>query len=180
SDRTHFKGVMSSGDFYVGEYIIGRVIGQSVLPVGYPVRDDAGRVRGMVLVSMRVEWLAELAREKPLPPGATMMVLDRHGTIMVRTRDAAAWRGKPAPELLRPLIAANQTGNVEGIDADGVQRVLGFVPVGTHADGLYVAYGVDEAAIFADFRRDLREGLILTVLSILAAAAIAWSGGGAL
>jgi len=61
TDRTYFQRVVQTGDFAVGDFQTGRVNGRSSVNLAYPVRDDQGRIAGVVFASLDLGWLNRLA-----------------------------------------------------------------------------------------------------------------------
>jgi hypothetical protein len=65
-DRAYFRGAIETRDFAISEYAIseyqiGRITGKATLAFGYPVLDDASRVRAVVFAALSLAWLNELA-----------------------------------------------------------------------------------------------------------------------
>src|SRR4029434_477633 len=63
SDRAYFQRALETRDFAIGDYQIGRVSGKATLVFGSPVLDDAGHVRAVVIASLDLAWLNELASQ---------------------------------------------------------------------------------------------------------------------
>jgi len=62
--------VIRTREFTVGHYAIAPISQQAVLPMGYPALDTAGRLRGVIMASLDLSLLNQLAAQASLPPGS--------------------------------------------------------------------------------------------------------------
>lgn len=180
ADRPYFWRAVASGDFAIGEYQVGRVTGKGTINFGYPMLDAQGRVGGVVFAALDVAWLNDFAASANLPPGSSVTVLDRKGTVLARFPDPERWVGKTEREA--PVVAAIITGGEGMLDApglDGVARLYGFVPLHTGPGGnaLFLSVGIPKAAAVREATRDLaRNALAVVIFGIIALLAV-WAGG---
>src|SRR3989441_1793372 len=180
ADRSYFWRAVATADFAIGEYQVGRVTGKGTINFGYPMLDASGRVTGVVYAALELAWLNDFAANADLPPGSSVTVLDRKGTILARFPDPERWVGKTEPEA--PIVAAIATGGGGTLDApglDGVARLFGFVPLhaGPGGTALFLSVGIPKAAAVVEATRDLaRNALAVTIFGVLALLA-AWAGG---
>jgi len=176
ADRTYFQRAVQYRDFAVGDYTIGRVSGKASLNFGYPVLDDKGTVQAVVLAALDLAWLDKLVDKAQLPSGATLTVIDRKGTILVRHPDPEKWVGKSMPQTpLIQTILSQGAGTIEAAGMDGVPRLYGFSPLGD-TGGAYVSIGIPKDVAFARANRVLTRNLIgLGIVGALALLA-AWFG----
>ena len=181
ADRAWFEQAVRTRDFAIGEYQVGRVTKKPSVNFGYPVLDNAGRVRAVVFAALDLAWLNELAREAGLPKGSTFTVIDRRGTILVRYPDQGEWVGKLMPEslVLKAIAAQQGHGTTEAPGVDGVPRLFSFAPFGgtPQGAGAYVSVGIPAAVAFADANRMLARNLAALGLVAALALAAAWVGG---
>src|SRR5882724_1837665 len=131
-DRVYFQRALETRDFVIGEYQVGRITGKATVIFGYPVLDDAGHVRAVVVAALDLAWLNNLARQAGLPPGSMLTVIDRHGTILSRYPDDGKWVGKLMPEslVLNAIVAQQGNGTTEASGTDGIPRLFSFAPFG--------------------------------------------------
>ena len=179
ADRAYYQRAVETGGFAVGEYQIGRVTGKATLNCGYPVLDDAGRLQAVVYAALDLDWLNRFASEARLPPGAVLTVLDRQGTILVRSPDPArsvglSVAGTPVVET----ILAQGTGMTEAPGEDGRPYLYAFAPLGPGAAGeafLSIAIPRDQAVAPAEraFNESLTRLGLVAVLVLVAT----WVGG---
>jgi signal transduction histidine kinase len=180
-DRAYFQRALETRDFAIGDYQIGRVSGKATLVFGSPVLDDAGHVRAVVIASLDLAWLNELASQAGLPPGTMLTVIDRNGTILSRYPDEGKWVGKlmPEPPVLNAILTQQGNGTTEAPGTDGIPRLFSFAPFGgrTQTANAYVCVGIPAAVAFAGANRFL--ALNVAGLGLVAALALAaaWVGG---
>ncbi len=178
ADRRYFKRAVEVRDFAIGEYQVGRIVGEPTINVGYPILDQGGSVQAVVFAAIRLSRLNEIAARSELPPGAAITLVDHGGTILARYPDPDAWVGMPFPEA--PLVQAMQDvgeGTVETPGLDGVTRLYAFRPVGTWADdGLRLAVGFESASLYAAADRAFITSLMGLALALAIALLVAWLG----
>jgi signal transduction histidine kinase len=180
-DRAYFQRAIETRDFVIGEYQIGRVTGKATLIFGYPVLDDAGHVRAVVVASLDLAWLNELAKQAGLPPGSMLTVIDRNGTILSRYPDDGKWVGKLMPEslVLKAIAAQQGNGTTEVSGMDGIPRLFSFAPFGGAAQSAdaYVSVGIPAAIAFAGANQILARNIAALGLVAGLALAAAWAVG---
>jgi len=180
-DRVYFRRALETRDFAIGEYQVGRVTGKASVNFGYPVLDDAGHVRAVVVVALDLAWLNELASQAGLPPGSMLTVIDRNGTILSRYPDDGKWVGKlmPEPLVLKAILTQKGNGTIDAPGTDGIPRLFSFAPFGGAAQSAnaYVSVGIPAAVAFAGANQML--ALNVAGLGLVAALALAaaWVGG---
>ena len=104
-----------------------------------------GGVGGVVMISLSLQWLAARLADLDLPPGAVAAVLDRDGTILARSANAAPWQGDRVDPAVLRSITADQTA--AGPDAPA--GILAAAPVGADAAGLSVVVALDRGRALA-------------------------------
>src|SRR5262245_58489656 len=180
-DRAFFQRALETRDFAIGEYQVGRITRKASVNFGYPVLDEAGHVRAVVVAALDLAWLNELASQAALPTGSMLTVIDRNGTILSRYPDDGKWIGKLMPErlVLKAILAKQGNGTTEAPGTDGIPRLFSFAPFGGAAQSgsAYVSVGIPAAVAFAG----ANQMLVLNVagLGLVAglALAAAWVGG---
>lgn len=181
ADRAWFQRAVQTRQVAVGEYQIGRITKKATVNFGYPILDEAGRVRAVVFAALDLAWLNELAAQAQLPPGSMLTVIDRKGTTLVRYPDQAKWIGMSMPEsrIVKAILAHQGVGTAEAPGADGSPRLFSFAPLGRTPQGAdaYVSIGIPTAVAFADADRTLVRNLAGLALVAVLALVAAWVGG---
>ena len=123
SDRLWFERALSTKEFSVGEYQVGRVTKQKTIVFAQPVLDD-DEVSSVLIGSVDLETLDRRVAQLPLPQDGSLTVLDGAGTVLARPDGAGRFTGKkhePFTELLEGEGEEDDdAATVE--DLDGVER----------------------------------------------------------
>src|SRR5205085_8818421 len=141
--------------------------------------DQAGRIDRIVAAVVGLEELNGVFKTVQLPRGATLTLTDRHGTILARAPDGAAWIGRTHAHFPEDRYAGTVgTGAMhESTGSDGVRRLYTVVPVGGRtATGLFVTIDIESAAIASQANRLLVGHLWLLGLLAVGAFAVALIG----
>lgn len=174
-DRDYFQAARARRDFVAGHYIIGRVSGQAVLPMAYPVLDAQGEVTRVVYAAVGADWLSALLNARPLPADTALSLVDRHGTVVARAPAEPEALGKPHPAVA--LARAIQAGSPAGVletEAE-TRRLIAYSPIVWHGQVLaYVAASVPVHVVEAPLRQALHWRLALVLGMTLAVFALGW------
>ncbi len=181
SNRDYFREAMRTRAFTIGGYQIGVVTGKGNANLAVPVLDAAGNPQAVVFIALDLGAMAgRLIETTSLPEGSTLIILDDHGTILVRQPDPEQWVGKSLPDapLIRTILGHGQEGSAEETGIDGVKRLYVFKPFySTAAKQIYISAGIPTATIYADTNALLFRALLLMTLVTTAVIALAWVGG---
>ena len=160
-----FQQAVRTRDFSIGEYQIGRIAGMPVLVLSRPVFDEAGKMKAVLYLSVKLDWLKRLVTDVKLPEGYTFVITDRKGTVLSRHPEPEKWTGKLLQEA--PLISAllsQKNGVAEIAGLDGVQRMYVFSTVGYGENYIYLAVGMSKEAAFKESRQILLFDLLLLIV----------------
>ena len=165
--------ILVTGGFAVGSYGVGRLSGNEVIRVGYPVVDAAGAVVGAVYAGINVTWLNTAISQWQLGSTASIIISDSNGIVIARHPDPQRV-GQPISDNLKDFLTAADVGFTEVMGADGVARLYGYEPIeaGPSSD-LAVFVGRDQAAISADIERSIWLNAAIVLIGLLLSALIA-------
>ncbi len=173
ADRFYFREAMRRNDFVIGDYIVGRTIRRPQLPVARPFDDDAGR-RLVLSIGLSFDWLQTHFGDLALPPGATLWISDRNGTVVVAPSDPARI-GQPLPVSLRAMRGPAEAAFTYR-DLEGNPHIVGLEPLTAAPIGLAIAVDLSQKEIAAVAKANSERDLAVMLTSLLAAAALAWFG----
>lgn len=133
-----------------------------------PLRDAAGRIRGVVTASSRLTELAGLLDPKGVAPAPTVVTLvNAAGIVLARNRDPAAWIGRRFPDAIDAAAGAGaRAGAGERRAAKGELQLIAYATPSRAPWRVYVE--TPAAAILSSSR----PGAVETVLLGLAALAL--------
>jgi len=156
ADRAYFKRAMATKNLAIGEYQIGRVTGKATINVGYPVLDADRHVQSVAFAALDLSWINRLAATADLPPGTTLTLVDRRGTVLARYPNPDRWVGRPDQdaEIVRTILARRE-GVIETRGEDGALRLFGFTHLrGTGETGdVYLSVGIPTSVAYAEVNR---------------------------
>ena len=178
SDREHFQRALATGGFVISGYIEGRILDRRLLICAYPFRDPSGRIIGVILAGIDLEWLGRHLAEKSPVPTSALAVTDRKGVFLVRDPDPDRWVGKRIPDRLMRLAASAVPRVDEYVDVEGTERIGALVPIafGPQPD-LLVSVGLSKQAAFAAIQQATRRDVALIVAGLVLAVLAALLGG---
>jgi diguanylate cyclase (GGDEF)-like protein len=173
-DRELFDRIVATARFSIGAYGVGKVSGNEVLRVGYPVVDDTGAVVGAVYAGINLTWLNTAIDQWHLGAKTAIYITDRNGIQIARQPDSRGV-GHPIPADLKPFLSTNESGAVEVTDPSGAVNLFGYIPVGAGpSDGIAVFVGRDKRQIISDINQSIwlnvaaaLAGLLLSVILAL-------------
>ena len=170
-----FQEGLHSGRFTVGDTYLGRTTGRWVSVVTYPVRDDEGRVTGLLALGLDLERLQPRVMHG-IPKDAVVTVVDRNNRILLRSADHAGWVAKEAANaVLTEEARGKGYGFKRARGVDGAIRIHAYrVVPGT---GWLAVAGIPESVVFVRHQKLLMRNVALALLALLAAWALAWRFG---
>ena len=91
----------------VGNLIWSPVLKMYVFAVRLPIR-EGDTIPYVLTAVLRPEAVLEIVKRHVLPEGATAVVLDGRRTVVARTRNQAAWVGKPPSQTLLEMLERDE------------------------------------------------------------------------
>jgi len=169
ADRNYFKLALQSREMAVSGVIAGRIVGKPVITFAKAMRDEAGRVTGVLYLPIDLGWLHRELAATRLPEGGRLVVVDAKGTVAMRHPDPEGWVGKSAEHLplLQRILAAGGEGTMEDIGLDGERKLFAYVKLLDTVSGpIYLWLSVRKAVVEAPARRAalFGIGIMLAVL----------------
>ena len=180
-DRSYFQRALQTRDFAIGDYQIGIITGQASINLAQPILDSTGQVQSVVFAALNLGWINRLAGQLQLPPGSTLTLVDRDGTILVHHPDGAEkWVGRPMPETgLLSQMQARDEGVATLAGPDGRARLYAFSTLyDAHASAsAYLYTGIPLEVAYAEADRIQYRHLLTFALAVLLMLGAAWAGG---
>ena len=133
--RAYFANILKTGAFTVGEYSAGLSTGRKVIQFALPFYGDDGRMGGVIVAGLSLDWLADYIARKGIPAGAALAITDRNGTYLARYPDNSRFVGKKMRG--DKYLNLDQRGAVDILDIDGVERIDRLLNLGRRFRGAF-------------------------------------------
>ena len=147
SKRQHFLHAMSTGQFTVSNYFMGTRDIAPLIIAALPQRGPDGKIQSVLMATLDLNWLGQIASALAERPGSIMLVVDGKGTVLAHEpnpKDLVGRKLKDQP-FIHDLLTRKE--GIAEVSLDGRRRILGFVELpGTSA---HVAFGLDENEVLS-------------------------------
>ena len=175
-DRRYFLQARKTKTFAAGEFVIGRNRGLKMFNFACPVLGDTGEVVGVVQVGFSMDRIADIARQVPLPEGATVVIADHAGTVMYLHPDQPTAIGLPDDPPQFSLMQ-EQEGATSEVFAEQGRHFVAYrklLLANEPQPYMYLRIRMPETPIIAAGRAVLYRNLSLVLVVTLAAMAAVW------
>jgi two-component system, sensor histidine kinase and response regulator len=148
ADRAYFKAHAAGAGLTVGEPMISRSTGRSIIPITQAVRDPAGTFHGVILTAIEAEYFDRLLASAITGPDQAAALLRRDGTLLAR-RPAVGVGERFAGKLFDALKISPE-GILDVVsEIDGNERLIAYVSVPDYP--LVVAVSRAKSAVLAEW-----------------------------
>jgi PAS domain S-box-containing protein len=161
--RAYFANVLKTGAFTVGEFSTGLSTGRKAIQFALPFYGDDGRMDGVIIATLGLDWLADYIARKGVPEGAALAITDRNGTYLARYPHNDRFVGTKMPG--DKYLKMDDRGAVDILAVDGVERIEGYSALPADSGGLVVSFGLNKAQAFTEIQNRTQRGILLIVLS---------------
>ena len=147
-DRPHFTNAVKTGTFFVSDYFMGTRDKTPLVIASLPQRNVDGSLASVVLVTLDLRWIGQIASSLAVRHGSIMLLVDGQGTILAHEPNPAEWVGHRLGDhpLIKDMLAQRE-GIVTAASLDGIRRIFAFARLpGTNA---HVAIGLDEKEVLS-------------------------------
>lgn len=154
AERNYFQAALTSREFALSDYMINRVQRAPGLIATYPIAGDGGKLTGVILAAINLDWVGDLAANAAQRSSASVVLIDGTGTLIAASADQAAQSGADygGVGVVKDMLATDE-GTTTGTDLNGVRRIFAFVRLPwTNA---HLAVGIDEATIRSEIDREI-------------------------
>ncbi len=146
-DRQHFFDALKTGQFTVSNYFMGTRDIAPLIITALPQRGPDGRVKSVLMATLDLNWLGQIASALAERPGSIMLVIDGKGTVLAHEPNPETWVGRKLKDRAFVDDLLTHKEGITDASLDGRRRILGFVELpGTSA---HVAFGLDENEVLS-------------------------------
>jgi two-component sensor histidine kinase len=173
-DRIYFQEPQLTGQLAIGTLVTGRVTHESSIHISMPYTDANNQKRGVVVLILNPERLAQNLDARPWRTRYRITLFDRDGApVLTSPRDASEEAQAAAKELFSK-ISSTPPGT---LDAKGPQdnlEIVGFVPVDTSPASLFVTVAIDRELALSEAKFTNVRSLAFALITMLLAIGGAW------
>jgi PAS domain S-box-containing protein len=180
ADRAYFQKALKTSDVVIERAIVGRSSGKWSLPFAQSVRDDVGRVQGVLTATLDLQWVQDEFGKIGLGEGGRIGLIDSAGTVLVRHPDPERTVGQNRAEtpFFRTLLAHGGNGVAEAVGFDDAPRVYGFANFAeTSAGPIYLWIGISKHSVTAAANQGFASDMTLALALALVSFGVIWIGG---
>lgn len=174
----NFERLLDTRDVTMSGYGFSAAYGCPVMVLAHPVLDASHTVRAIVYAAMDLSWVVQVAMKGDLPDGASVLVIDNCGRILIRYPNPDVWTGRmvsEAPIVARMLKDAEGTGEIAG--EDEVVRFYAYTTLWrTSPNYLHVAVGVPPEVAYIEVTKALKFNLLILGLLLVVGIGTAFWG----
>ena len=167
ADREWFREVSRTRRPVTSELITGRLTGLKHVVLAGPVFDRSDRFIGAIAAPIDLQGLLKAFGRLMLPNDATVILLDRRGTVLLRAPPEPDWVGRRIADfpLFREVVGTDH-GVVSGPSLDGTEQLTAFASATKAPWSVLVS--IPAARAQAGFMRQVRQAgtLIAAALAI--------------
>jgi diguanylate cyclase (GGDEF)-like protein len=176
SQRPHYRDAISTREFVVSDYLVGRVTQTPALIAAYPAQAIDDSVNAVVVASVDLQWINALIGSLESRPGSNVLLIGGNGTVFAADPSAAAWIGTRVNDtLLAKEIGASHQGTARVVGFDGVRRVFGFIRV--PASDAHLVVGLNESEVLQRIDGEIQAAYLQLGFFGLLVLLVAWFGG---
>jgi diguanylate cyclase (GGDEF)-like protein/PAS domain S-box-containing protein len=151
--------------------------GQWTMMLSYPVRDRSGHQLGFLVLQEDALTLQQRLISSSVP-STVIALFDGQRRYAARSLDSQQWVGKMASRA--SLLSRSGAGNPVGVDRrvgiDGVARIYAYHTI--PGFGWMASAGVAESEVFAPYRAQLRDEIVIALAASLLATVLALRASG--
>jgi signal transduction histidine kinase len=174
ADELDFREALHSGRFVAGRYESDLPGVDAAVQFAAPVRAKDGRVEAVILAGIRMEWLPGHLQASDFPPGSSILVADRDGTVIAAVPENDRMLGRPLDQPYALLLHAQNDGLWEERGQTDGARIIAYSPPSTLPKGLFIAVTIARAPYFAAVERGTMADTLIIGLIVIATAATVW------
>ncbi len=176
ADRPYFQDAVRSREFTVSDYLVRRLDQSPALIAAFPAVRDGGALAGVIVASLDLRWIGDLAADAAQSPGTSVLLIDGRGTLIAASDGGTTLVGRnfAGHALVRDMQGSDE-GTATAAGFDGLQRLFAFVRVPWTEARL--AIGLDESVVHSGIDREISVAYLQLALFGLLVLMCVWFGG---
>jgi two-component sensor histidine kinase len=167
-DRSYFKEAVKTKGVVIGEFTVGRLSHDNVLPFALSMWQGKA-VKAVVVAGLRLDWLQKRIEERGTLPGGGVSIVDKNGIILARAPSPERYVGTKLPQRFMALLHEARPGTTTLDSQDGIRRIIGYEPLEMPSKPFYVAASISEAQALSSTNRASIVSIIAISLGVVIA-----------
>lgn len=178
----HFQDALKRKSFTTGEYLVGVTAKVPVFTFAYPLLDEQGQPKYVLLTSIRLDLFDRQFEKMSFPADSFLGACDHKGLRLYRhplNNDVPL--GQPISKRMFEAAVASSEGLIKDTGNEGISRIVAYSALRLspgESPYMYVFSGVPKSAITAKARIELIHDLGLFMLVVLLTLLSGWFFGG--
>ncbi len=129
-DMAWFKQVVQTQRFVVGPIVYGPINKGWIMVLAQPVFNAAGVMTGAVQTPIDLVKFNLAPKSSMLPNATLVSIIDGQGNVISRSSEADKFVGQNVRDVgMITKVLSNSRGILQSKDAEGIERIFGFVPI---------------------------------------------------
>src|SRR5262245_28115912 len=169
-DRIYFYEPLKTGKFTVGTITQGRVTRSRSIHLSTPYKDANGSIRGVIVLTLNPEKLADILPTYPWRSEHRLIVLDREGSLVLTIPPSDFENVEAISKLIFPKIEHAPAGTMHIKGPNGRSGIIGFVPL----EGLFTAVAIDRDSALTGVSIINVQSIVFNLIALILAVIGVW------
>ena len=170
-DRIYFYEPLKTGKLTVGTITQSRVTQSTSIHLSMPYKDADGSIRGVIVLVLNPEKLAEILPAYPWRSEHRLIVLDREGSLVLTIPPSDFENVGAISKAIFPKIEHASSGTMDIKGSNDRSEIIGFVPLNDASKGLFTAVAIDRDSALTEASiinvRGIAFNLIALILGVI-------------
>lgn len=174
SDRLYFRGPLETGKLTIGTLVEGRVTRETSVHVSMPLRDASGATKGVSVLILNPERIAQDFGSRPWQSRHRLIVLDREGSVVLTLPQGGEAEARAIAQSIFPVLVSNPDKALDAKGLDGSAQIVGAAAVRERPAGLYVLVAMSREDALAQAWTINARSLAFALITLLLALSGVW------
>ena len=172
-DRIYFYEPLKTGKLTVGT-ITQSVTRSRSIHLSMPYKDADGSIRGVIVLTLNPEKLAEVLPAHPWRSEHRLIVLDREGSLVLTIPPSDFENVESISKSIFPKIEHAPAGTMDIKGPNGRTEIMGFVPLHDASEGLFTAVAIDRNSALTGASIINVQGIAFNLIALILAVIGVW------
>ena len=173
-DRIYFYEPLKTGKLTVGTITQGRVTRSGSIHLSMPYKDANGSIRGVIVLTLDPEKLAEILPAYPWRSQHRLVVLDREGSLVLAIPPNDFENVEAISKSIFAKIEHAPAGTMDIKGPNGRSEIIGFVPLHDTSEGLFTAVAIDHDSALTGASIINVQGIAFNLIALILAVIAVW------